>query len=197
VKNELTAFDYAITFTLAYEGGFVNDKDDPGKKTKYGITEWTFRHAKSLNLVQAERIEDLTEEEAKRIYYSLYWLPLKCDEMPRYAAILTFDTAVNQGHKWAILHLQKALNDLHLFSKTAMTYRLKEDGIIGPKTITALKDMHFRGFRNDKLTFVRLYCVNRELRYLEIILNRQALKKFAKGWFRRTSELQDFAETFV
>ena len=192
-----TAFDYALVFTLKWEGGYSNDRDDPGGETKYGITKATFEHAKRLGIVSKSGVGEITREDAEAIYRALYWEPLKCGELPLWAGVLVFDTAVNQGLYWAVLHLQSALNSLYIHDTRAPRYYLKEDGVLGEKTLSAVRDLRFRAYTEIKQLFIRLYCVNRDIRYTEIILNNPKLKKFLRGWFLRTSDLQDYAKTFL
>ena len=49
-----------------WEGGYVNDPDDPGGETKYGISK---RSYPTLD------IRDLTKDQAIAIYYRDFWLP--------------------------------------------------------------------------------------------------------------------------
>lgn len=108
-------FALALDFVLAHEGGYVNDPQDPGGETKYGISK---RAYPSLD------IANLTREDAAKIYRSDYWDKCRCGELPPGTDLLTFDAAVNQGPRAAIQMLQDALN-------------VKVDGIIGPITLRA------------------------------------------------------------
>ena len=56
----LDTFEEIIDKVIEHEGGYVNDPDDPGGETKYGI-------AKKSN--PDVDIANLTIEEAKKIYY--------------------------------------------------------------------------------------------------------------------------------
>lgn len=193
----MTAFDYALAFTLKWEGGYVNNPDDPGGKTKYGITGKTLEYAREYGITLPENVAELTEREAETIYRLLYWERLKCNRMPAWTAVVVFDTGVNQGIYWASLHLQRALNDLHHHHNRAPVYNLKEDGIIGEKTLSAVNDLRFRVLADVKRLFIRLYCVNRDLRYVELTFKNRRLQKFLKGWFLRTSDLQSYTETLL
>ena len=51
-----TTFDQVIDRVLAHEGGYVNDPDDPGGETKYGISKKAYPKID---------IKNLTKEEAK------------------------------------------------------------------------------------------------------------------------------------
>ena len=118
----MNAFEKAIAFVLSEEGGYVNDSSDMGGETNYGISK---RAYPSLD------IANLSKDQAAIIYRRDYWDSCKCDQLPEFLAIMTFDAAVNMGTYAAIKQLQSALN-VHV------------DGIIGPMTIntaaTASKD---------------------------------------------------------
>lgn len=113
----MTAFvwETAISTTLKYEGGYVNDPNDAGGETKYGISKRAYPDVDIANL---------TLQQAKNIYYFDYWLRCRCQFMPDALSIAVFDYAVNSGIKTAIKKLQLALG-------------VTVDGIIGNQTIGA------------------------------------------------------------
>ena len=78
----------AIGKTLLLEGGYVNDPDDPGGETKFGISK---RSHPDVN------IQALTQDQAAEILFREYWLPLNIDAYPIEFAWKAFDIAVNQG----------------------------------------------------------------------------------------------------
>lgn len=61
----MAKFEDAIDLVLENEGGYVNDPQDPGGETKYGISE---RAYPSLD------IKNLTVDQAKAIYKRDFWL---------------------------------------------------------------------------------------------------------------------------
>lgn len=88
----MSFFDEAFNLILAFEGGYSNDKNDPGGETKYGISK-----AAHPDL----DIANLTIDQAKEIYRQEYWSPLGLDGKPWATAIMKFDCAVNQGPTFA------------------------------------------------------------------------------------------------
>ena len=60
-----------------------------------------------------------------------YWLKYKINTLPIEISDIVFDNAVVEGQSTAIKNLQKALN-------------IKADGIIGPKTINALRGVNYK-----------------------------------------------------
>lgn len=82
-------FDDAFECLLTTEGGYVDDKNDPGGETKYGISKRAYPNVD---------IKNLTVEQARAIYERDYWQAAGCDQITDPAlAFLMFDTAVNQG----------------------------------------------------------------------------------------------------
>ena len=85
-------FGVAVDFVLKWEGGYVNDPNDLGGETKYGISSRAYPYLD---------IKNLTIEDAKKIYYEDYWLKAGCDELAPPFDIIIFDTAVNMGRGMA------------------------------------------------------------------------------------------------
>jgi len=81
-------FRKALTFTLKWEGGYVNDPDDPGGETKWGISKRAYPNLD---------IKNLTDDVAANIYYTDYWIKAGCGNMPWPYSGAVFDTAVNCG----------------------------------------------------------------------------------------------------
>lgn len=145
-------FDRAFDLVVGVEGGYVNDPNDPGGETKYGICKRDHPN---------EDIKALTLERAKEIYREKYWNPIKGDAFFWPLSFFLFDCAVNQGVGVAIKLLQRAL-------------RLKEDGILGPVTMGAVRKM-------DQVELCALFMAHRGLRYVQT----RNYDIYGKGWFKR------------
>jgi lysozyme family protein len=117
----MIALDRAWSFLQRpdIEGGskFVDDPDDPGGKTRWGVSQRAY---------PAEDIEHMTEARAKELFARDYWTPCRCDQLPERVAIAVADAAFNQGARTAVVLLQEAL-------------RVEPDGLIGTKTLAAAK----------------------------------------------------------
>lgn len=87
--------DYAraLQFVLRWEGGFVDDPDDPGGRTNRGITQQVYRDY--LHDPHAD-VAAITADEVGAIYKSQYWAPL-CLDLADPLALVVFDSAVNCG----------------------------------------------------------------------------------------------------
>lgn len=157
------SFDQAFRFAMKWEGGatITNDPDDPGGLTKYGISK---KAHPDLD------IENLTEEDAKKVYMRDYWLNGICDFLPHPVNIVHFDACVNTGITRAARLLQKAAD-------------VEDDGIIGPKTREAIK------LKDPNL--LALAMINeRDNFYRELALSRPVMGKYLRGWMNRTEDLR-------
>lgn len=169
--------DRIINEIIEREGGFVNDPDDSGKATRYGITELTARgHG------YRGHMRDLPRALAKRIYTKQYWDRIKGDKLLHLSeavAAEVADTAVNMGTGRAGHFLQRSLNVLNDRSRA---YRdLIVDGKIGPATLRALR-MYLA--RRDEATLVKMLNCLQGAFYVELAERREKDEKFIYGWFK-------------
>lgn len=93
-------FDTAFDRLMVAEGGYINNPNDPGGETRWGISKRTYPHLD---------IKNLTREHAKTIYYTDFWLRIHADQLPAGVAFQTFDFAVNSGIYTAVRYLQRAI----------------------------------------------------------------------------------------
>lgn len=111
-------FDQAFKLLIGHEGGYVNDPQDPGGETKFGISKRSY---------PALDIANLTLEQAKEIYLRDYWAPASA--APDVIKFDLFDMAVNSGVETAVRMLQRAVGT-------------GEDGVLGPITLQAANSMN-------------------------------------------------------
>jgi len=177
-------FDDAFKIVLDFEGGYSNDPADKGGATNYGITASTLESAKTKGWVPSNvTIKNLKLDHAKTIYKKGYWDVVKADSLPHPLDLIIFDMAVNHGPSAAVKLLQQSLNSI-LKSGPSLVV----DGIIGPKTLTAVKDVvsmdHNMWLQPNAL--VRYLCIdvlmNRVELYTSIIASDRTQEKFFKGW---------------
>ena len=187
----MALFDLAYQRTLVFEGGYIDDRVDAGQETYKGISRrfnsswlgWLtidhLRHSQDFpkNLETDERLQALVTD----YYRQQYWDKLACGEIPQQAlADELFDTGVNMGIHRAALFLQQGLNALN--RNEALYTDLTEDGIVGPKTLTALQTY----FENDEITLLlQVLILFRGNHYLNYIRKSPEQEKFARGWLNR------------
>lgn len=85
---EYARFHRVLMFTIPHEGGYVNDPDDPGGETKWGISK---RYHPNVD------IKNLTPEQAAEIYYNEYYIPSGANLLEEPFSTVVFDTAVQLG----------------------------------------------------------------------------------------------------
>ena len=95
------AFETMVEFVLKDEGGYVNHPKDPGGSTNMGVTQKTYDWYCQLNKIPTKDVKDLTKEEAKQVYYQLFWEKSGADEIAESGnaqlAYVVFDTAIHSG----------------------------------------------------------------------------------------------------
>ena len=168
-------FEKAFQDVLKYEGGYVNDPDDPGGMTNMGITAQTLAEftGRRLSTITEKEMQELTKTQVKPIYKRKYWDACKCDQLPSGLDLLVFDFAVNSGPARAIKELQKCL-------------RVEDDGVLGPVTLK-----HLSTFPLDLL--IREYAEARR----DFLRNLKTFQKFGKGWIARVDKVENTATSFA
>jgi lysozyme family protein len=146
------------------EGGWANDRADPGGCTMLGITLATWRahgHPKAtcagLRRIQWAR-------DAAPIYVESYWQPVAGDSLPAGVDLLVTDHAVNAGLGRARRLLQEVL-------------RVKVDGDLGPKTLAAA----WAAADADLPGLISRVCDARRAYYRSL----PGYKRFGRGWEAR------------
>lgn len=171
---------------VAREGGFIDDKDDPGGATKYGVTIHTMRRL-GLDLdrdgdVDVQDVRKLTRADAERIFIKHYFLAPRIDELPEALHATVFDMYVNAGGN-AIKILQRMLRE--------MGQQVAVDGALGPQSIGAAVEVCRRGAE----TVRDAYGIARRNYYFRLADRRPTSRKYARtraggkgGWIKRAEE---------
>lgn len=171
---------------VAREGGYVNDPDDPGGATKFGVTIHTMRRL-GLDLnrdgkVDAADVRVLTREQAEAIFLEHYFSRPRIDQLPVVLQASVFDMYVNAGSH-AVKILQRLLNEMRI--------TVTVDGVIGPLTIAAAT----RAAAAAPDHIADAYGIARRNYYYALADRRAASRKYARrrdggkgGWIRRAEE---------
>ena len=122
-------FDACLAFTVAQEGGYVDDPADPGGATNMGITLATMRHWDHDPALGPTDVRDMTRQTAAAIYRALYWNALRGDSLPAGVDLSVFDFGVNAGTRRSAELLQRVLG----FPSDQV------DGAVGPETLHAIQ----------------------------------------------------------
>jgi len=163
-----TNFKIAFKEIIGVEGGYVNNPNDKGGETKYGISKRAYPNLD---------IKNLTLKKAEEIYYNDYWLALKLDYVKDLKVSLElFDTGVNMGVKTASKMFQEALNLLNRNERNFPD--LIVDGNIGVKTISAYDKV-------DKAILLKVLNGLQFSRYVDIVTRNPKQEEFFNGWMKR------------
>jgi lysozyme family protein len=155
-------FGACLKFTLQFEGGFVNDPDDPGGATNLGVTIGTLTDVLGRQATTAD-VKALTPRTVEPIYLKHYWNPVHGDDLPFGVDLAVFDFGVHSGPVRAVMALQRVLG-------------VADDGKIGPITIAAAS-------RVDPAKIVQILCAER----LAFLSRLSIFAKFGKGLRNRVS----------
>jgi len=134
-------------------------------KDKGGLTKWGISQAVARENGFEGDMADLTMGTAMKIAEEKYWNAVKADELPPELRYCVFDAAFNSGVVPAVRWLQRSV-------------LVKDDGIIGPKTIEAAN-------KQDPYKTKAYMCAKR----LVFIASLGNFDAFGKGWTRRIARV--------
>ena len=167
-------FNKFLDYIFEVEGGFTDDKNDRGGKTKYGIIEEEAR-----KFGYAGDMRDLTKDFAKNIYLKKYYLGNKLDKVINdKVALSIFDWAVNSGGRG----IKKAQIVANKFGANLII-----DGIIGNKTLEAINAI-------DPEAFLKEYHEMQRTFYKNLAAKDSTQEDFLKGWLNRIEIKEKFIE---
>lgn len=168
-----TRAQICIPRILRHEGGFVDHPRDPGGATNLGVTIGTL---KRLGIdVDGDGDSDIVDlrklsiADATHVYKVEYWDKVRADVLPDGVDYATADFAVNSGPSRAAKMLQRVVG-------------VKEDGIIGPKTLDAIH-------AKDPAKIVNSLCDAR----LAFLRSLSHWPTFGRGWGARVKSVRDDA----
>ena len=171
---------------VAREGGYVNDPDDPGGATKFGVTIGTMKRL-AMDLTGDDKItvadvKKLTRGQAKKVFVRDYFYRPKINILPEVLQASVFDMYVNSGGN-AVKILQRLLRD--------MGQSVDVDGAIGPQTASAAENA--AAVAPEHLADA--YGIARRNYYYQLADRRSTSRKFARrldggkgGWITRAEQ---------
>lgn len=146
-----------IQHTILLEGGYVNNLNDSGGETKYGISKKSYPNI---------NISELTIDEAIAIYKRDFWDKPNIDLLiNERVARKVFDMGVNMGAFRAVCILQDCVG-------------AKIDGILGDETARLANSMH-------EQTLIDALRQKQLLHYASIIKKNTSQIEFLHGWINR------------
>lgn len=176
-------FEKAIKTILAHEGKISSNPSDPGGATSFGISlrflydtgdldndGWPDGDINHDRKIDWKDVMEMTEEKARHFYFYYFWIKNSYDKIEsQKIATKIFDFAVNMGSYAANKIAQRAI-------RASCGLRLTEDGIMGAKTIAAIRmckpDLLFVALKSEAAGYYR------SIRYA-------GATNFIDGWLRR------------
>lgn len=153
-------FNLAVAKILKDEGGYVNNPDDKGGETKYGISKRSYPNVD---------IKNLTQEQAADIYRKNYWRNYSGINSQEIADIL-FEVSVNCGTTASNRMAQKAL--------VKCGANIVVDGLFGIQTLAAINSQPEQWL----LAEIQLQQINY---YVGIVSKNKSQSVFLLGWIKR------------
>lgn len=171
---------------VAREGGYVDDPDDPGGATNFGVTIGTMARL-GMDLTGDGRVtkadvQALSRAQAEDIFIQHYYRRPRIDALPEPLQPSVFDMYVNAGAN-AVRILQRLFRDMRI--------DVAVDGVIGPQTVAAAKT----AMEAAPAHLVDAYGIARRNYYYDLADRRPGSRKYARrrdggkgGWITRAEE---------
>ena len=160
-RNWNKSFDLVIV----NEGGYVDNKLDPGGATNWGCTQAVWEGYIG-HKVSVDDMKALTKEDVKPLYKKRSWDAIHGDAIPSGLDYCLFDCAINSGVNRSAKIIQEIVG---VFA----------DGAIGNNTVSAITQL-------NPVTAINEFCDKRQA-FLESL---KTFPVFGKGWSKRVSEVR-------
>lgn len=161
------SYAQAQRLVLVYEGGKVDDPQDPGGRTNQGVTQRVFSAYLREHGMPARDVYSMTVAERDVIYRAQYWDRVRGDMLPAGVDFVIYDGAVNSGVAQSIKWAQRAVG-------------VGADGVMGEITLDAIRN------HPDHDALVAAICAKR-MAFLKAL---KTWGRFGKGWSARVANVQ-------
>jgi lysozyme family protein len=170
----MSDFDLAIPIILRHEGGFVNDKNDAGGATNFGVSlRWLKSRGLLTELEHQTGTDDavaavakMTREDAEAFYKKFWWLAYGYGGIvAQMVSNKIFDMAVNLGAPRAHRMVQAAVG-------------VKTDGILGNGTLGEIN-------HTSPGSLVLVLQNTQAQFYRTLVAQKPQLQEFLSGWLNR------------
>jgi lysozyme family protein len=169
-------FPLAIPAVLQHEGGFVNDANDPGGATDFGVSlRWLKAQGLLTELEHSTATDDpitavkkMTQEDASAFYQKFWW------DAYGYGTV----DAQNVANKILDMSVNLGAPRTHRMVQAAVG--VKSDGVLGPTTYGEIN--HTQGtsliltLKNTQASF-----------YRNLVAKKPQMNEFLAGWLRRAA----------
>lgn len=170
-------FESIIDKNLEHEGGYVNNKNDRGGETNYGITKPFMEEYKyALPSEKTIPIKDLTAEDAKLLYKAMWDRYNLGYIRDKNLAYVIYDYMINSYAGTVAKRTQEILN--------TRGASLKVDGNIGEKSLNAIHN-------SDPQWLIDEILKNRQYYYREQVRKAPSQREFYAGWMNRLNKIAE------
>lgn len=167
----MSTFEIAILTVLKNEGGFVENSNDSGGPTNFGISlVWLRLMGFNVNV---DYVKHMTQETAIAIYKKYWWDRQSYFRITDQSiATKLFDLAVNEGTSQAFKLIQRACWSVNGYRS------LIDDGVLGEVSLTAINNAQpaliLASLRSEAAGF-----------YRSLVSERPKYEEFINDWLRR------------
>lgn len=174
-------FDKALKYVLENEGGYVDNPWDKGGPTNMGITLAVVQRVLNPK-ADNNTVKNLTMDQVRQIYRTLYWLPLKGPDIKSDGlATALFDVHVNRGLSKCMRYIYSLfiLQGMPTSQMVMPTYvsQFVLEKLNGLDAMAALHDLHTL-LSGD---------------YISIVASNPSQSIFLKGWLNRARKIVTLA----
>ncbi len=172
-------YEEAWKHLMPREGGFVNNPNDPGKRTIYGIAE----HANPDLWANGVPSYEQCMQRGRR-----YWDAIAGDQLLKFSgrvAYEVFENYFNSGRGG--MSLQRCLNAMNRNQKDYAD--IVVDGGIGPGTLAALSKFWSRWGTQAELLMMRCLNVEQGAFFLQLAESNKQFEEFFDGWILNRVEV--------
>lgn len=177
-------FNKAVDLVFKAEGGYVNDPDDKGGETIFGISRKSHPESKIWAIIDDWKTKGVRDPKiitkmcwdtdvyvfAREIYRKEYWDKCKCDDLPELHRYPIFNCAVNCGVKQAVRFYQFILG-------------VEIDGVVGEQTISVAKQAGVSAVLDAFFTMWRGH-------YKRLASVDPKNAKYLRGWLNRVEKCE-------
>ena len=175
----MAEFSKAVDVVLRHEGGFIEDPDDPGGATNFGLsrrwlTEQGIDLGRGPGIATVLDIKLMTIERAKQLYYDQIWKPHGLSFiLDQIVATKVFDMVVNMGPGQAFKLVRNAFIDYR-------EWDMPRTGLLDSQLLEALNTIQpYRILPAIKKEQERFYRV--------LVHLKPRLERFLNGWLKRAA----------
>lgn len=164
-----------LKLELTFEGGRVDDPQDPGGRTAFGVTQRVYNGYRKKRNLPLRDVFKIEATEIAEIYRTGYWDKVRADELPDGLDMVVADGAINSGPSQAVKWLQRALGPV---------YKGRVDGVMGDTTLAAVATI-------DDIDQLIARTLERRLAFLKAL---KTFKRFGRGWTSRVNQLKQIGQ---